>query len=47
MEEPLNPLSTVFHRYANMLESLPTSLYGREDLPAMRVREAGGEELPL
>jgi hypothetical protein len=28
-------------------KSLPTSLYEREDLPAMRVREAGGEELPL
>jgi hypothetical protein len=48
-EERNASLSTVFHKYANVLKSLPTSLLGKGG-PARHASpqgEAGGEEFPL
>ena len=48
-EERNASLSTVFHKYANVLKSLPTSLLGKGG-PARHASpqgEAGGEEFPF
>jgi hypothetical protein len=42
-------LSTVFHKYARVLKSLPTSLYEREEntSPFMKGGKAAGPDRPL